>query len=188
MSSNIGDLATMRSLSTTRTATSNKTTGTTNLDMDDFLQIMVAQFQNQDPENAADTSDMLNMLVQMTSVQGMKSMTDASTMTYTASLVGKEVTVGVYDKNNKLVEVVGTVTATGTYNGDPVVFVDGVSYALSSIMAVGRLPGAETTDPTTEEEATAESVSAAEATTEMEEITETVDTNASDNTEDPNQP
>lgn len=147
MSNFIGDMATMQSLSTTRQLDKNRQTGTTDMSMDDFLQIMVAQFQNQDPENAADTSDMLNMLVQMTSVQAMKTMTDISTMTYTASLVGKEVTVGVFDKSSKLTEIVGTVTATGTYGGKPVVFVDGVSYELSSIMAVGRLPSNEPEAP-----------------------------------------
>ena len=155
MSSYIGDMATIQSLSTTRQVNKNKQTGTTNMSMDDFLQIMVAQFQNQDPENAADTNDMLNMLVQMTSIQAMQTMTDATTMTYTASLVGKEVTVGVFDKNNKLTEIVGTVTATGTYGGKPVVFVDGVSYDLSSIMAIGRLPSNEP-DPPPEQPPTTE--------------------------------
>lgn len=151
MSTNIGDMATMRSLSTTRQINKDKQTGTTNMSMDDFLQIMVAQFQNQDPENAADTNDMMNMLVQMTTVQAMKTMTDATTMSYTASLVGKEVTVGVFDSSNTLTEIVGTVTATGTYSGKPVVFVDGVSYELSSIMAVGRLPDAKPSTPVQEQ-------------------------------------
>lgn len=109
------------------------------LNMDDFLQLIVAQFQNQDPENAASSSDMLNQLVQMSTIQAISNITDATTMMYSASLVGKEVTVGVF-KDGKLEEIVGTVTATGTYNGESVIFVDGVSYTLSSIMAVGRLP------------------------------------------------
>ncbi|MDE7034776.1 MAG: hypothetical protein K2O74_00810, partial [Eubacteriales bacterium] len=37
----------------------------TSLDMDDFLTLMVAMFQNQDIDNTADTSDMLNQMVQM---------------------------------------------------------------------------------------------------------------------------
>lgn len=115
------------------------------LNMDDFLQLIVAQFQNQDPENAASSSDMLNQLVQMSTIQAISTITDATTMMYSASLVGKEVTVGVF-KDGKLEEVVGTVTATGTYNGQPVIFVDGVSYTLSSIMAVGRLPEPEDPD------------------------------------------
>ena len=76
----------------------------------------------------------------MTTIQAISNITDATTMMYTASLVGKEVTIGQYDKNGKLEEIVGTVTATGTYGGQPVIFVDGKSYSLSSIMAVGRLP------------------------------------------------
>lgn len=112
----------------------------TSLELDDFLQLIVAQFQNQDPENAASTTDMMNSLVQMSVVQAITTVTDATTMLYTSSLVGKDVTVVEFDKSGKLQEIVGTVTATGTYNGEQVVFVDGVSYKLSSIMAVGRLP------------------------------------------------
>ena len=65
---------------------------------------------------------------------------DANTLTYAASLVGKTVTVGEYGEDGKLQEVVGTVTGTGTYQGVPVIFVDGEMYALSDIMAVGTLP------------------------------------------------
>lgn len=128
---------------------SNKSAGSTALEMDDFLNLIVKQFQNQDIENAASTSDMMNQLVQMTVIQAVSNITDATTMMYTASLVGKEVTIGQYDKNGKLEEIVGTVTATGTYGGQPVVFVNGTSYHLSSIMAVGKLPETDTTKPDT---------------------------------------
>ncbi len=115
-----------------------------NIDFTEFLELMVAQFQNQDPENAASTTDMMNMLVQMTSVQAMNDMTATSSMQYAASLVGKEVTIGVFNDAGTLEEIVGTVTATGTYQGEQVIFVDDVSYTLSSLMAVGRLPELET--------------------------------------------
>ena len=101
------------------------------LDFTDYLQLMVQQLQNQTMDNTTDTSDMLNQLVQMS---------DANTLTYAASLVGKTVTVGEYGEDGKLQEVVGTVTGTGTYQGVPVIFVDGEMYALSDIMAVGTLP------------------------------------------------
>ena len=127
--------------STAAKTTKNKSAGSTALDMTDFLTMMVAQFQNQDPENAASTTDMLNQMVQMSMIQAITNITDAATMIYSSSLVGKEVTVGQFDSDGKLQEIVGTVTGTGTYNGNPVVFVDGVSYNLSSILAVGRLPG-----------------------------------------------
>ena len=115
------------------------------LDMTDFLTLMVAMFQNQDIDNAASTSDMMNQMVQMSVVQAItnisKLIDDSTVMTYSASLVGKEVTVGEYDANGKLVETLGTVTGTGTLNGQQVVFLDdGKSYYLTDIMAVGRLP------------------------------------------------
>ena len=145
MSDFMSDLANMQInsvlSSTAAKTTKNKSAGSTALDMTDFLTMMVAQFQNQDPENAASTTDMLNQMVQMSMIQAITNITHAATMIYSSSLVGKEVTVGQFDSDGKLQEIVGTVTGTGTYNGNPVVFVDGVSYNLSSILAVGRLPG-----------------------------------------------
>ena len=145
MSDFMSDLANMQInsvlSSTAAKTTKNKSAGSTALDMTDFLTMMVAQFQNQDPENAASTTDMLNQMVQMSMIQAITNITDAATMIYSSSLVGKEVTVGQFDSDGKLQEIAGTVTGTGTYNGNPVVFVDGVSYNLSSILAVGRLPG-----------------------------------------------
>ena len=108
--------------------------------MTDFLTLMVTELTNQSIDQAADTSDMLNQLVQMQMVQALVNMTDASVMSYAASLVGKEVTVGQYDSEGNLEEVVGTVTGTGTYNGNQVVFVGDKYYFLSEILAVGRLP------------------------------------------------
>ena len=70
------------------------------------------------------------------------SLVEANTLTYAASLVGKTVTIGVYDDQGNLQELVGEVTGTGTYQGSPVIFVGGEMYALSDIMAVGTLPAA----------------------------------------------
>lgn len=122
-------------------------TASNELSFTDMLELMVVQFQNQSIDNQASTADMMNQLVQMTVMQAMTSMTEQmeqlstlNTMTYSASLVGKEVTVGVYNDVGELQEIVGTVTASGTYDGQPVVFLGNQSYLLSSVMAVGRLP------------------------------------------------
>lgn len=130
---------------TTSVASSSASTkDSTSLDMTDFLTLMVAQFQNQSIDNTADTSDMLNQLVQMSVVQAITNITDATVMMYAGSLVGKEVTVGKYGNDGTLEEVVGTVTGTGVLGGQQVIFVDGKSYYLNEIMAVGRLPEVET--------------------------------------------
>jgi len=119
----------------------------TTLDFTDMLSLMVAQFQNQTMDNQASTSDMMNQLTQMTSMQAMtdmvsqiKELTTANILSYSASLVGKTVTLGIYDDEGNLTEKEGVVEAAGTYDGQQVIFVEGKSYLLSSIMAIGTLP------------------------------------------------
>ena len=109
------------------------------LDMIDFITLMITQMTNQGIDNTMDTSEMLNQMVQMQMIQSMVNMTDATMMGYAASLVGKEVTVGKYN-GSKLEELVGTVTATGTKDGQQVIFINDEYYYLNEIMAVGRLP------------------------------------------------
>lgn len=117
------------------------------LSFTDMLGLMVAQFQYQTIDNQADTTDMMNQLVQMSSMQAMTELTTqmkevvlANVMSYSASLVGKTVTIGIYDEAGNLHDFEGVVEGTGTYNGQQVIFIDGKSYSLSSIMAVGKLP------------------------------------------------
>lgn len=125
------------------------------LDMSDFMSLMVAQFTNQSIDQTADISDMLNQLVQMQMVTAlasmsttMETMTDHSIMSYAASLVGKEVTVAGYDKDGQYNELIGTVTATGSYGGEQVIFVDDQMYYMTQIIAVGRLPSTEAANNT----------------------------------------
>lgn len=116
------------------------------LDMTDFLQLIVAQFQNQSMDDTASTTDMLNQLVQISVVQAISNITDATIMSYAGSLVGKDVTIGQYDEMGEFHQIEGTVTGTGTYGGQQVVFVNDKSYFLSEIMAIGRLPKVEEPD------------------------------------------
>ena len=125
------------------------------LSFTDMLGLMVTQFQNQTIDNQASTTDMMNQLVQMSSMQAMtdmvsqiKELTLANVMSYSASLVGKTVTVGVENaETGKIDELVGVVQGTGTYDGQQVVYLDnGKGYFLKEIMAVGTLP-AKTEDP-----------------------------------------
>ena len=128
---------------TAATAKSKSSTDNMGLEMTDFLTLMVTQLQNQSMDQTADTSEMLNQLVQMQMITALTNLTDSSIMTYAASLVGKTVTVGQYDSNGELQEVVGTVTGTGSYGGEQVVFVNDKYYYMNEIMAVGTLPKVE---------------------------------------------
>ena len=148
MSEYMGDLSQYMTVgAASASAQTSRSSGSTSLNMDDFLMLMVAQFQNQSIDETASTTDMLNQLVQMSTVEmltsvqeSLEALVSASTLNYAASLVGKTVTVGQFDAEGNIQEVVGTVTGTGTYQGSPVIFVDGEMYALNDIMAVGTLP------------------------------------------------
>ena len=112
------------------------------LNFEDYLQLMIVQLQNQTIDNATDTTDMLNQLVQMSVVQMLTSvqtsidtLTDASTMSYAASLVGKTVTVGQYDADGNLHEIVGQVTGTGNVHGDSIIRINGIGGSLGSAQA-----------------------------------------------------
>lgn len=113
----------------------------TELDMTDFIQLMITQLTNQGIDESVDTSDMLNQMIQMQMVETIATLTDASVMSYAASLVGQMVTVGKFDSEGNLQEVYGQVTGTGTMNGNQVVFIDnGDYYQMNEILAVGKLP------------------------------------------------
>lgn len=112
-----------------------------NLDMTDFIMLMITQLTNQGIDETVNTSDMLNQMIQMQMVETIATLTDASVMSYAASLVGQYVTVGKYDSEGNLQEIYGQVTGTGTMNGSQVIFVDNNEYyQMSEILAVGKLP------------------------------------------------
>ena len=114
--------------------------GNTDLDMTDFLKLMVVQLQSQTLDDSMDTSEMMNQMVQMQMVTAITNMTETNIMTYASSLVNKEVTIGIIN-GDSLEERVITVIGTGMSNGQQVIFGDdGETYALNQIMAVGKLP------------------------------------------------
>ena len=140
MSDYMGDISSLQRYEGVGGVPKAKQEDKTSLDMTDFLTLMVTELTNQSIDQTADTSDMLNQMVQMQMITALTNMTDASIMTYAASLVGKEVTVGQYDADGNLQELVGVVSGTGTYGGEQVIFVGDKYYYLSEIMAIGLLP------------------------------------------------
>ncbi len=150
----MGDIATLQGAGAgSKTVTPKHATNDASsysLDMQDFLELMVVSLKNQTMDSSMDPAEMMNQMVQMSVVEAITNISqlvsDSTSLTYAASLVGKEVTIGQYDANGKVSERPGTVTGTGTYGGEQVVFVDHndgkgpQTYYLSAIMAIGRVP------------------------------------------------
>lgn len=137
----------------------NLATGSNTLTTEDFYQLMAVQIQNQTMDDTYDTNQFMDQMMQMAIIDAIDVMTTTSITQYAASMVGKEVTVGVVDAAGNVEEIVGEVTATGVLEGTQVIFIDGTAYTLSQIMAIGRLPEADTeTDTEGEDDGTVDGV------------------------------
>lgn len=119
---------------------SSKANTKTTLDMNDFIRLMAAQLRHQDMNNPLNESEMMAQMAQMATVQAMTNFADIAVTSYTASLVGKEVTLANIGENNEVQQIIGKVTGAGLYNGKQIIFVGGKSYNLNQIMAIGELP------------------------------------------------
>ena len=144
----IAGLLGSNSITTPKNSTSRK--NNTELNMEDFLQLMVVQLQNQSIDDTMDTSEMMNQMVQMQMISAITNMTETNVMSYASSLVGKVVTIGITTEKG-LEEREVLVTGTGVMNGQQVIFgKDNTgkieTYGLNQIMAVGQLPPVEETE------------------------------------------
>jgi len=120
--------------------------GTTNLTMDDFFELMIAQLTNQDIYNTTDNTEFIAQMAQFSMVQALADLSTMSQTAYSVNLVGKEATAAYNDDNGELVSVTGIVQSVNLYNGEAEVVINGTPYALSSIMKVGMpAAGTETT-------------------------------------------
>ncbi len=109
------------------------------LEFDDYLKIIVAQLQNQDMTNPADTSDFINQMVQYTTIQAMQEMNSLSRSSYAMSFIGKDVVIAETDSRGDVQTKNGVVEGVSLYYDEPVFIVDGKEYPMSSIMIAGKL-------------------------------------------------
>ena len=147
----MADISLRASLGATEVAqNSTSRKNNTDLDMTDFLKLMIVQLQSQTLDDTMDTSEMMNQLVQMQMISAITNMTETNVMSYASSLVGKVVTIGIPTEEG-LEEREVLVTGTGVMNGQQVIFgKDNTgkieTYGLNQIMAVGQLPPIEDTE------------------------------------------
>ena len=106
-----------------------------------FYQIIVAQLENQDPDNAADTNQMVQSMMslanyQATQTAGQDTTTMKNYLTAT-TLVGQDVNITVPATTDAATQTVsGTVTQAGFGNSGASVTVNGTAYTLDDVTAV----------------------------------------------------
>ena len=137
-----------------------KTTGNSELTTEGFFKLLAAQLQNQDMSNPMDNSEMMTQMTQIAMMQAMNNFSTAmgdfaqvNTINYGTSMMGKEVMLGVQEKNGSIKKVTGTITRVDIFGGVPTLYIDDddkTGYPVSSIMSVyekGHKPPEDVDDP-----------------------------------------
>jgi flagellar basal-body rod modification protein FlgD len=125
---------------------------TTTVNFEDYITLMVAQLKNQDMYNTADTTEMTSQLAQYSLVSAAESIITGQNTNYAASLVGKQVTASYEDSAGNLVTNTGIVSGITLYEGEPLIYVNGVPYNLSEIMIIGTTAADDSSSDETETE------------------------------------
>jgi flagellar basal-body rod modification protein FlgD len=131
----------------TGTASSDTVSGSQQtLNQKDFLQLLVAQMQNQDPLNPQSDTDMASQMAQFTSLTQSSAMSSSLSMLQANSLIGSTVSLQIDPKTTASGVVQGVILNGGT----PQIIVNGSTYDLSQVTSVAPTVTSPTTPaPTT---------------------------------------
>ena len=138
--------ATSGTTGTTATGATPATTTDKNKELgkDDFLKLLVAQLQSQDPLNPMDDTEFISQMAQFTSLEQMKNVSNAVQITQATAYIGKQVT---WD-DDKGVQQTGVVKSVRIASGEPKIVVGDQSLALDKITSVTDAPATTTTSGT----------------------------------------
>ena len=118
------------------------------LTQEDFLKLMITELTNQDMNNTADTSQMVNQMTQFSNMQAMQEMLSYSRTSYAMSLVGKTVTASRYTVSGELDTTTGKIDKVSLVDNEYVFYIGSKRYTLSQIMSVQDSDSSATIDPT----------------------------------------
>lgn len=135
-----------------KAATEKKVTGSTQVDSNTFLTLMLKQLEYQDPLSPMDNKDFLSQQAQFTQLSTTQEMSaniaQNNNIMQTLTLVGKEVTLT--DPNDAKKTITGTVSQAVFSSTSANIMVGGKEYPISLIKSVQATSTAgQTTTPTT---------------------------------------
>lgn len=106
------------------------------LDKDAFLQLLVAEMQNQDPLEPTTNTEYISQFATFSELEEMQNMSSSMDMSRAQSLVGKEVFLDVTNKNGETTQVVGQVDYVVMENGKVYVSIDDALYSFDDVTTV----------------------------------------------------
>ena len=110
------------------------------LNMDDFFNLLTAQLKNQDMMNPQGDTEFIAQMAQFASLQGIQKLQEYQLSTYATSYVGKNVAIAHISDNGDITKTEGLVEKVSFYDGEPKVVVNGISYPLYSVMEITAKP------------------------------------------------
>ncbi|MCL2055932.1 MAG: hypothetical protein FWH02_01780 [Oscillospiraceae bacterium] len=114
-----------------------RTSGGSELGMNDFLQILAAQLANQDMMNPVSDTEFIAQMAQFSSLQAMNTLTEYTLSAYAVSYTGKHVIISSIDPMSRRMETVyGQVERVTFAQGQPRVVVNGKEYELHTVMEI----------------------------------------------------
>lgn len=116
------------------------------LNMQDFLNLLVAQMTNQDAMNPMDNTEFISQMAQFSSLQAMSDLTKISVQGQVTSLVGKNVVVADYDNKGQLIVDEGIVQRVTIFGSEAKLFVNDKEYKYSNVMEIKAIEKEETVE------------------------------------------
>lgn len=106
------------------------------LNMQDFLNLLVAQMTNQDAMNPMDNTEFISQMAQFSSLQAMSDLTEIAMQGQATSLIGKNVVVADYDNMGQMIVQEGIVQKVTIFGGKTKLYVNDVEYEYSNVMEI----------------------------------------------------
>lgn len=104
--------------------------------VDDFLNLMVAQLQNQDFMNPVDDTQYVTQLAQFATMQQMQELASYQKTNYAISLVGKNITAAKFGVAGNLIKETGVIQKVSLVDNSYEVTVNGKNFTLDQIMEI----------------------------------------------------
>lgn len=106
------------------------------LNMQDFLNLLVAQISNQDVMNPMDNTEFVAQMAQFSSLQAMSDLTELAMQGQATSLIGKNVVVANYNNYGQLEVEEGIVQRVTIHGGNTKLYVNDMEYDYSNVMEI----------------------------------------------------
>lgn len=121
---------------TKTTGEQKETKGTTDLGKDSFLQLLVAEMQNQDPLEPSSNTEWISQLATFSQLQELQGLTDTTENNQIFSLIGKQVVITTESASGSKINKSGVVDFV-TYTGGKAKFsVDGSLYDMTNLYSI----------------------------------------------------